>query len=295
MLLRPAAVVAALLLIASCSSDGERTRPTLPSRTTVAVTEPGATTPPVTEPPAAETTSAPPATEPGATEPSVTEPGATVPATPAPTAAPTTAAPVTNPPVTNPPETAPPATSPVTEPPAPETTVPETTVPETTVPETTVVGDADGDGGSTSWWQWLLAAAILLGGIIALVLRRRGPAWPERVTPVLQEIDALAGRLSVHTPDGLRAVATNEAAALAGARSRLAELVASAPDAAAQATLDTLTTPLADLHTAVGAVSLAATTPSAEEHQGVIRAAAVLHTTSATARVTLFPPTSPGT
>jgi hypothetical protein len=266
---RPLAAAAALLLVASCSSDGSLTRPTLPSRTTVAVSEPGATAPGATDPPAIETTAP-------ATDPPVTEPGATTPVTPAPTtAAPVTVPPETAPPATNAPATDPPVTLPVT------------------VPGSEPVVDGDGgDDDGTLWWLLLLLGAVVLVGGIVVVLRRRGPAWSERVTPLLQEIDAVAGRLSVHTPDGLRAVAAAEAASLASLRARLADLVEDARDDSHRSTLDALTGPLAELHAAVGVVALAPVAPSPDQQQAVVRGAAVVHATSATARVTLLPPSS---
>ncbi len=275
-----------LVLLASCSSDGERTRPTLPSRTTVASSEPGATAPPATDPPATDpppvqsTVPAPEATPPGteATPPGTdaTPPGtdATVPATTAPvTAAPTTAAPVTAAPTTAAPDTVP-----VTEP-SPETTAP-------------VEVDGEGDDDGITWWPWALLAGFL-GGLAALLLRRRGPKWPEKVTVLLDELDSRTAHLSAHTPEGLRAIAQTEAAALASLRARLRDLVAAAPDDQQRALLAPLTVPVADLHTVVGAVALSPLLPTPEEHQAVVRAAAVVNTTSATARVSIVPPPPP--
>ncbi len=273
MRLRSAAVIAALVLLASCSSDGERTRPTLPSRTTVASSEPGATSPPATDPPAVEpTTPAPDTTAPGtdATAPVTVAPTTAAPVTVAPTAPPATQPPATQPPETQPPQTQPPVTEPV-------------------ATEPTEPGEGEGDDDGSTWWPWLLLAAGVIGGGLALALRRRGPTWPTQVTTLLDELDATAGHLSAHTPEGLRAVAQVEAASLAAVRARLRDLVAAAPDDR-RALLDSITAPVADLHTAVGGVALAPGIPSFDEHQTVVRAAALVHATSATIRVTLSPP-----
>ena len=292
-------VAASAVLLVGCGSDGI-TRPTLPNRTTVPSSEPGATTPPVdTTVPAPDTTV--PST-PEVTEPVATVPPTNPPATPAPTNPPATPAPTTAPPATAAPTTAAPTTpaAPTTEAPTTEapTTVPATdavtTVP-VTEPATTVdsiPGESDGDGGTT-WWPWVLLAVLAVGGLTALALRRRGPKWPQKVSGVLDELDGITAHLSAHTPEGLRTVAQADAAALAALRVRLRDLVASASDDGKRAALDALTAPVAELHTAVGAVSLSPTIPTADEHQAVVRAAAVVNTTSATARLTIVPPPPP--
>ena len=161
------------------------------------------------------------------------------------------------------------------------------------VTETTVVGGEEGEEDGTTWWPWLLLAALVIGGGVALAMRRRGPKWPEQVTSLLDEIDGRTAHLSAHTPEGLRAVAQTEAAALAALRVRLRDLVAAAPDDRQRALLDPLTIPVADLHTAVGGVALSPMIPTVEEHQAVVRAAAVVNTTSATARISIVPPPPP--
>jgi hypothetical protein len=171
--------------------------------------------------------------------------------------------------------------------------VTEPVVTDPVVTETTLVGGEEGDDDGTTWWPWLLLAALVIGGGVALALRRRGPKWPEKVTSLLDELDSRTAHLSAHTPEGLRTIAQNEAAALAALRARLRDLVAAAPDDQQRALLDPLTAPVADLHTLVGAVALSPMIPTVEEHQAVVRAAALVHTTSATARVSIVPPPPP--
>jgi len=77
---------------------------------------------------------------------------------------------------------------------------------------------------------------------------------------------------------------------LATLRARLAELVASAPDAHGGTALNGLTASLAAMHRAVDAIAMSAGSSVEPDVTSVARVATQLHTASATARAALAIP-----
>ena len=197
----------------------------------------------------------------------------------------------TSPAATQPPEQLPVETAPPVASASPEEGPDGTGVSETT-PASGVADDDDSDG--TVWWPWILGALVVIGviGAIAAMTRRRrlDPSWQIRSTTLLDEVEQLTSHLAVVTPAGLHAVAQSDAAKLATLRARLAELVASAPDAHSGTALNGLTASLAALHGAVDAIAMSAGPSMQPDVVSVAQIAAQLHTASATARAELAIP-----
>jgi hypothetical protein len=186
----------------------------------------------------------------------------------------------------------PPATPPVEQPPA-ETARVEPTAPAvvtdtpTTAPTVTEVPSDEGNG--ATWWPWVVGAIIVVVGAFVVLARRRpsGPSWPNRTTSLLDEIEQLTSHLVALTPDGLHAVAAQDAMRLATLRATLGELIESAPDAASRTVLAGLNAPMAELHGAVDALALSAEPSSTPAGPAVPSLAAQLHTVSTSVRAQL--------
>ena len=150
----------------------------------------------------------------------------------------------TQPPATQPPATQPPASE------APGTASP---------PADTTAGATppDDDDSGTVWWPWLLAAAVVIGAIVAFAASaawaRLGRAGDDRV---LDGLDQVSTHLAGLPPDAVAPVAVTYAGTLATLRSTVARLTEAAPDVDRRGLLNSLTMPLAELHSAVDAVAL---------------------------------------
>jgi hypothetical protein len=130
------------------------------------------------------------------------------------------------------------------------------------------------------------------------VTRRKPPSWRDRTSVLLDEFDRVAARLAAMPGENVRFVSNDEAAILASARATLTTLVAEAPDDAARSSLASLTAPVADLHSALGAAALIpppppGVLPPPSAGPTVAQLAVALHTTSATVRATVAPPPPP--
>jgi hypothetical protein len=182
----------------------------------------------------------------------------------------------------------PPATAPIEQPPA-ETAPVEPTAPVAvtdTAPTAAEVPSDDGD--STVWWPWVVGAIIVIGALVAVARRRpSGPSWPNRTTSLLDEIEQLTSHLVALTPEGLHAVATQDAMRLATMRATLRDLIESAPDTTSRTVLTGLSAPIADLHGAVDALALSAGPSSTPAGTAVSSLAAQLHTASTSVRAQL--------
>jgi hypothetical protein len=169
----------------------------------------------------------------------------------------------------------------------PEQPAPEAAAPDA-APSSSVALVDDGDDDSIVWWPWVLVALVVVLAVVALSRRRRpGPGWQTRTTTLLNDIDQLTSHLAALTPDGMRAVAQNDATTLATMRATLSDLIASAPDVNTQTVLGRLTTPIAELHGAIDAVALSAGQPTQPDTGSVAQRVTQLHTASASVRAEL--------
>ncbi len=183
----------------------------------------------------------------------------------------------------------PPASAPIEQPPAPTDPV-EPTAPAAVTDTTPTDAEVPSDEGSgATWWPWVIVAIVVAVGAILVFARRRptGPSWQSRTTSLLDEVEQLSSHLVALTPDGLHAVAPQDATRLATLRATLRELTQSAPDTASRSVLTGLSAPIADLHRAIDALALSAGPSSTPAGTAVPSLAAQLHTVSTSARAEL--------
>ena len=144
----------------------------------------------------------------------------------------------------------------------------------------------------TTWWLWVLLAALVVDrrcGARSYV--GRGPKWPEKVTALLDEVDGRYGEpVGAHPRRPAVPSHRTEAAALAALRARLRDLVAAGARRSAAPHCSTRS-PQPRRRPAHGASARSRCRPTMPDRRrstrASLRAAAVLHTTSATARVSL--------
>lgn len=191
-------------------------------------------------------------------------------------------------------DSAAPILPPVTEAPIPPpaTEAPATAAP---VPATTTPAPASDDD-STTWWPWLLVALAVVGGVIALVRRRPKSAATPPPGPVIQTADVLdqSDQITTHlvalAPGSVSSVAGADASRVAALLATVEQLMRSNPDEASRSALGALYPSMRSLHAALDAIALAPL-PLADADVAELKArATALHTETALARATLFPP-----